>query len=159
MNAQETLKRAAVTSWAAWLGAGAALGLVFCATWWALLAKDFVPGELVETLVIPAGTADAIMRGVPFAFVPERLSFPPGSRLRVVNHDSVQHSVGDATIPAGATADIEAAESGQLVCTIHPAGHLEIVLVGRPPIAGMSALVVLMALATATVGWVLRTSG
>ena len=159
MSAQETQKRAAVTSWAAWLGAGLVLGLVFCAIWWALLANDLVPADHVEALVIPAGTADAIMRGVPFAFVPERLSFPPGSRLRVVNHDSVQHSVGDATIPAGATADIEAAESGQLVCTIHPAGHLEIVLVGRPPIAGMSALVVLMALATATVGWVLRTNG
>ncbi len=159
MGGSRRLSGGVVTSWAAWLGAGAVLGLVFCAVWWALVANEFVSSDHVEELVIPAGTADAIASGRPFVFVADRFAVAPGSRLRVVNHDSAPHSVGDAFIPAGATADIEAGESGQLVCTVHPAGRLDITVVSRPPLGGMAVLVLLLSLATGTVGWVLRTSG
>ena len=156
MDAPKRTEVRAVVFWAGWAGAGAVVGVAFCALWWTLLANDLVPTDHVEELVIPNGTADAIKRGVPFAFVPDQFSFPPGSRLKVVNRDSVQHSIGAADIPAGTSADIEASESGQLVCTIHPSGHLDIALEGRPPVAGMAVVVVLLSLATATVGWVLQ---
>ena len=142
--------------WAVWAGAGAAMGLAFCALWWLLLANELVPTNQVEELVIPHGTADAIARGVPFAFVPDQFSLAPGGRLRVENRDSVTHRIGEAEIPAGATADIEASESGQLVCTIHPAGHLNIALTSRPPVGAMVLLVVVLSLATVSAGWVLR---
>ena len=139
-----------------WAGPGAAIGIAFCALWWMLLANDLVPTDHVEALVIPNGTADAIARGIPFAFVPDRFSLAPGGRLRVENRDSVTHRIGEAEIPAGATADIEASESGQLVCTIHPAGHLDIALTSRPPVGAMVLLVVVLSLASVSVGWVLR---
>jgi plastocyanin len=142
--------------WVAWASTGFAIGIMFCAIWWILLANDLAPLDHVEELVIPAGTADAIERGVPFAFVPDRFSLPPGGRLRVVNNDSVRHTVGEAEIPSGASADIEASESGQLVCTIHPSGHLDIGVESQPPVAGMALLVVVLSLATVATGWVLR---
>jgi hypothetical protein len=111
----------------------------------------------VEEMVIPRGTADAIERGVPFAFVPERYAFSPGGVLRVINEDTAEHRIGGTIIPPGRTADVEVSESGQLSCTVHPAGHLEVELESRPPLWAMLGLVGAMAVGTAAVGWVLRT--
>ncbi len=140
-----------------WLAAGAGVGLAFCAIWWLLLANALVPTDHVEELVIPRGTADAIVRGEPFAFVPATFSMPPGSRLRVVNEDAVEHRIADSAIPAGASADIEATESGELVCTIHPDGHLAIALEKRPPLAAMAGLTLALSLTTAAAAWAVRT--
>jgi len=112
----------------------------------------------VEEMVIPEGTADAIERGVPFAFVPERYTFPPGGKLRVVNRDNVEHRIAGTLIPPGATADVVATASGQLECTVHPAGHLDITLDGRPPWAAMGGLTAMLSLGTAVAAWVIRGS-
>jgi len=149
--------RATVGWWSAWFAAGAALGLLACATWWVVLANDLAPGDHFEELVIPAGTANAIASGAPFAFVDSQLSLSAGGVLRVVNRDSVSHQVGGTTIPANATADIEATESGAFACTIHPAGELDVTLVSRPPLAGMALIVLALSLGAGTVGWLLRT--
>ena len=156
MNPAIRATRGEVRALARWSAAGAAIGAAFCALWWALLASNLVPTDHVEELVIPLGTADAIARDAPFAFVPDRFSLPTGSRLRVVNADVAAHRIGGTDIPPGATADIEASESGELLCTIHPAGHLEIALSGRPPLGAMVLLVVGLSLATLSAGWVLR---
>jgi hypothetical protein len=107
-------------------------------------------------VTIPAGTAAAIARGDPFAFVARRFELPPGGRLRVVNNDAVEHTVGSTAIPPGRSADVEASTSGQLTCTIHPAGHLDIQVEGRPPLPAMAALTVLITLSTAMSAWIFR---
>lgn len=141
---------------APWLAVGAGIGVAFCAVWWALLARNVISPGGVEELVIPAGTADAIERGVPFAFVPERYSFPPGGQLRVVNRDTVEHRIAGTAIPPGSSATVEATESGQLECTVHPAGHLDITLEDRPPWPAMAGLTAMLSLSTAAVAWVIR---
>ena len=158
MSPRERLAGAARTH-GPWVGVGAVLGIGFCAIWWLLVAFELFPSSSVEELVIPPGTADAIERGVPFAFVPERYVFPPGGRLRVINQDSVEHSIGGAPpIPAGQSADITATQSGQLVCTIHPSGHLEVRIESRPPVILMAGLVAMLGVGTATAAWVIRAS-
>lgn len=141
-----------------WLGLGALLGAGFAALWWLLLAFEAFPASSVEEMRIPPGTADAIERGVPFAFVPERYAFPPGGKLRVTNEDSVEHRVADTVIPPGRTADVTPTESGQFVCTVHPARHVEIELQSRPPTWAMAGLVGAMAVGTMVVGSVIRSN-
>lgn len=152
------MRRATVRSCAAGSAVGAVVGLLLCATWWVVVAYDLGPAEHGDDLVIPAGTAEAIASGAPFAFVPDRFSLAPGGHLRVVNQDSATHQIGGTAIPAGTTAEIEATDSGALLCTIHPAGELEIDIESRPPIAGMAVIAVAVALGGATIGWLLAAS-
>jgi len=104
--------------------------------WWGLISPDARRSEIDEVL-IPRGTAEAIERGDAFAFLPNVYALPPGGKLRVINRDLASHTVGNVTVPPGATADVEAPASGQLVCTIHPAGYLDIQLKERPPLTTM----------------------
>jgi hypothetical protein len=82
-------------------------------------------GPAVEELSIPPGTAAALADGRA-GFFPASISLPPGGRLRVRNGDSVEHTIGNATIPPGALADISAPERGSLICTVHPSGSLAV---------------------------------
>lgn len=142
---------------ARWFIVGLLLGLSACGVWWALVANEALPAQ-GETFVIPAGTADAIARGEPFAFAPDRISVPPGTRVTLVNRDSVEHVIGDRAVPPGATATLETSASGRLTCTIHPSGHLAVTLDSRPPVAAAAAITLGLAFTTAATAWVVRTA-
>lgn len=143
-------------SWFNWLALGIALAAAVNAAWWLVLANPLDPAPTVDEVVIPEGTAAAIQAGTPFLFAPGRLALPPGGRMRVINRDSVAHTVGATSIPPGATADVEASESGELNCTIHPEGHIDITLGTRPSLVGMGFLAAGACLATLVAGWTLR---
>jgi hypothetical protein len=118
--------------WAAWLVAGFALGLALSLVWWALL-EPAAAGNKVAELIIPRGTADAVARGEPAPFIPNSLSLGRNRELRVRNDDVVAHKVGASTVPPGDTAVIKAAaDSKDLVCTVHPAGYVGVRLDSRP---------------------------
>ncbi len=143
-------------SWFGWLAMGLALAAVINAGWWVVLANPLDSAPSGDEVTIPDGTAAAIQAGTPFLFAPERLALRPGGRMRVVNEDSVAHTVGATSIPPGATGDVVASESGELSCTIHPEGHIEITLGSRPPLLGMGILAGGACLATLVAGWTLR---
>ncbi|MFN0093259.1 MAG: hypothetical protein ACKVVT_00565 [Dehalococcoidia bacterium] len=119
-----------VRAWALW-GAGAFL-LVWGLTigWWAILEPAVANKE--TEIVVPAGTAARIAAGEP-VFLPSVYSIRSGGVLVVVNRDVVEHVVGPATIPPGATARIEnQAGADALTCTIHPSGSIDLALQPRP---------------------------
>ncbi len=141
--------------WARWTVAGIALGLAINAAWWLAVAHPFA-GKRLDELVIPAGTAAAIATGSSFVFAPNDIVLRSGETLRVVNRDSVAHTVGSTAIPPGASASVEGGSDGELTCTIHPSGHLEITLGERPPLLAMVAVVVGMTVGAVTAGRVLQ---
>lgn len=143
--------------WAGWVAAGFVLAALLNGGWWLVLANP-LETDPVEEVVIPDGTAAAIASGEPFLFAPDSISVPAGGALRVVNRDSVAHIVGTTSIPSGATADVVASESGELFCTIHPKGHIDVELGGTPPVPGMVALTLGACLASVVAGWVFKTS-
>jgi len=121
-----------VRFWAAWAGAGYALGLALSLVWWALLEPSAAAGKVAE-LTIPRGTAEAVSRGEPAPFIPNSLSLGRNRELRVRNEDIVDHKVGASTVPPGGTATIKAAAGSQdLVCTVHPAGYVGLQVDRRP---------------------------
>ncbi len=121
-----------VPFWAAWLGAGYALGLALSMIWWALLEPS-AAGNRVAELIIPRGTADAVSRGEPAPFIPNSLSLGRNRELRLRNDDLVAHKVGGSTVSPGGVVVIKAAAgSKDLVCTVHPAGYVGLRLDSRP---------------------------
>jgi hypothetical protein len=113
------------------VAAGLIGGLAFNFIWWALLSPD-ARASAVEEVTIPAGTAAAIERGDAFPFLPQAYGLRDGGTLLVRNEDSAPHRVGTEVIPPGQSANITALAEGQLVCTVHPAGYLDIDLRERP---------------------------
>jgi hypothetical protein len=121
--------------WLAWLGAAFAFGWVLAIIWWAVLSPQ-ARADITDELIIPLGTADAIKSGSGGAFVPSQVSLRPGMRLVIVNQDTSEHTVGNAVIPPGATAELTPAEDGEgFYCTIHPSGFLGLNLTERPHFA------------------------
>lgn len=142
---------------AGWFVVGLLLGLGAWGVWWALVANEALPAQ-GETLVIPAGTADAIARGEPFAFTPSRISVSPGTRVTLINKDSAEHVIGDTRVPPGATATLETSESGLFSCTVHPSGHMTVTLDSRPPIPAVIAITLGLAFTTAAAAWVVHSA-
>lgn len=120
--------------WFAWMAAAVAAAWVLSAIWWWLLTPNSNPDAYTE-FVIPRGTAEATARGTGIGFLPATLSAPAGGFLRVTNADVVEHTIGNATIPPGAVADIRPGENGELSCTIHPSGFIGVRLRERPHLA------------------------
>lgn len=118
---------------AAWVGACIGATLLVTLSWWAVLS----PGARTpnaDELVIREGTAEAIAKGYP-VFLPSVVSIRPGGTLRLVNEDTAQHTVGEVTIPPGATAELTAPADGTAYsCTIHPGGSLGFNVATRPPL-------------------------
>ncbi len=139
-----------------WLALGAVLGVGLSGLWWLLLEFETFPASSIDEMVIPPGTADAIERGIPFAFVPERYAFAPGGHLRVINQDAAAHRIADTVVPPGRTADVTVSESGLIECTVHPAGHLEVRLESRPPLPATIGLISALSVGTAIAAWVIR---
>lgn len=126
---------AGVRFWAGWLAAGLALGFVLSIVWWALLEPAAASAEVAE-LSIPAGTAAAVARGEPAPFIPNSLSLGRNRELVVRNNDVADHKVGAWTVPPGGVAVIKAAaNSKDLVCTVHPSGYLDVQIDSRPAFA------------------------
>jgi hypothetical protein len=134
-----------------WLGVAMAFSLGMNLLWWGLLSPDAHP-DTVDQFDIPYGTAAAIASGTGFAFVPSRFALPPGGRLRIVNHDVVEHTIGTATIPPDAWAEISAPESGGFTCTVHPSGYIGIDLRERPSIFTMLLPTLLLGLPLGLLG-------
>jgi plastocyanin len=122
----------AVRPWFAWLGAALLLGWLLAIAWWAFLSPE-ARESITDELVIPRGTAVSLRSGSPIAFVPAEVTLRPGDRLVVVNNDVEEHTIGNAVIPPGATAELSAPESGDgFYCTIHPTGFLGVKVAPRP---------------------------
>lgn len=147
-----------VKHWLVTLGIGLVLGIGLDVAWWVVVAHPLASARGGDEVVIPAGTAEALRVGAPFAFAPSRFTIPAGGRLRVINRDSVPHTVGSTVIPPGASADVEASASGELLCSIHPKGHLAITLGTSPPLSGMILLAMGACVSTLVAGWILRSS-
>lgn len=140
---------AAVRFWAGWLAAGFAFGLVLSTVWWAVLEPAQANNEVTE-LVIPRGTAGAVSRGEPAPFIPNSLSLGRNRELRVRNADVTDHKVGGTSVPPGGVAVIKAAaNSKDLVCTVHPAGYLDVQISRRP---GFTSLLLQAALVGLPIG-------
>jgi hypothetical protein len=121
--------------WGGSLAFASAIGWILGIIWWGVLSPD-ARQAVVDELIIPPGTAAAIERGTGIAFVPGQVSLSPGSRLLVINNDSVQHTIGEYVIPPGATAELSFDEESEtFACTIHPSGFLGVNLRERPHFA------------------------
>ncbi len=141
--------------WAAWLGAGFALGLALSMVWWALLEPSAAASRVAE-LVIPRGTADAVARGGPAPFIPNSLSLGRNRELRVRNEDVAAHKVGASTVQPGGSAVIKAAAgSRDLICSVHPAGYVGVRFDARP---GFEAVLLQAALVGLPLGLVAASS-
>lgn len=119
--------------WVPWVAGGLLLAFALNVIWWSLLSPSARKSD-VEEFDIPAGTQAAIDRG-DAVFLPKQFSVRAGGRLRILNQDSVEHTVGNVTVPPGATAELSAPASSQgeqLTCTIHPGGYLDLQLTERP---------------------------
>jgi hypothetical protein len=80
------------------------------------------PPQVVE-LLISAGTADKISRGIPApADLPANMIFLTGDTLKVTNEDSIQHQLGPLVIPAGSSSSIvlKTAKTYSYLCTFQP---------------------------------------
>jgi hypothetical protein len=119
-------------TWVLWLASGIAFGWMLSLAWWFVLEPASASDDVYE-LVIPSGTAAAVAAGERPPLIPNSLSLGRNRKMIVRNEDVVDHAVGAWTVPPGGVAEIEADKSsGQLTCTIHPAGVLGLSIDGRP---------------------------
>jgi hypothetical protein len=117
--------------------AGLAIGGFFSVAWWWLLAPINDAASTVE-IDIPPGTAAAIARGETVSLVPDRLTLTRGGSVRVINRDSVDHTIGDLVVPSGGTATIRPkSDATTLSCSAHPSGSLGLAPAVRPSLFEM----------------------
>jgi hypothetical protein len=85
------------------------------------------PPETIE-LVIPPGTAELVAAGQTPPEIPASLTFVVGDVLRVVNQDSVEHTLGPVYAPPGATASLslDRADTYSYSCSFRAAKFLGI---------------------------------
>jgi hypothetical protein len=119
--------------WMRSLGAGVILAWVLSLAWWAVLEPASAE-DGAEELVIPRGTAAAVAAGQPAPLIPNSLELGRDRTLLVRNEDDAPHQFGTWTIPPGGTAEISAnTEDGQLSCTVHADGIIDVTVDDRPP--------------------------
>jgi hypothetical protein len=85
------------------------------------------PPETFE-LVIPPGTGDLVAAGQTPPGIPASLSFVVGDVLRVINQDSVEHTLGPVYAPPGVTAslNLDSVETYSYSCSFRAAKYLGI---------------------------------
>lgn len=71
-----------------------------------LFLRETARAPKVIELVIPAGTADSIVRGETPPTIPNSMSFVVGDTLLVRNNDTADHELGPLWIPAGTSASL-----------------------------------------------------
>jgi hypothetical protein len=76
--------------------------------------------------VIPAGSGEAIDRGVPLNILPEELDVKVGEVIQIVNDDSRGHLIGPFFVGKGETMRQRFSSPGTFVgeCTVHPSGQI-----------------------------------
>lgn len=115
------------------MAGGALVGWLVGALWWAMLTPN-APSTPRE-IVIPEGAAAAIARGEVPPGIPSSLSLSSAGKLLVVNHDTAEHLIAGTLVLPGDTAMVTPAEkNGQVDCSFHPGGAIDVVLTERPPI-------------------------
>lgn len=85
-------------------------------------------------VVVPAGTWDRIRAGEAVELIPRRLELATGDTLVIVNDDSEAHQVGPYVVSPGETLTQFFPDPGVIargLCTLHPDGRVEIVIVER----------------------------
>lgn len=87
--------------------------------------------EPQEILIdIPAGTAAEIKRGENPGVVPTRIEGQVGDELKIVNRDSVSHTVGPFLVEAGQTLNSPLEREGVFKgeCSLHPSDRVALVV-------------------------------
>lgn len=81
--------------------------------------------------VIEPGTADRIAADEVVDVVPQNLTVRVGESIRIVNDDSVNHTVGVFYVPAGRTLTQHFNSPGVLegTCDVHPSGRFKLTVV------------------------------
>lgn len=126
------VRNAEARRWFRWLVLAMAGALALSLVWWALLEPASARADTTE-LTIPPGTADAVARGAQPLLIPNSLQLGRNGKLIVRNEDSSEHRFGTWTIPSGGSAEITASiEDGQVSCTVHPDGTIDLAVAQRP---------------------------
>lgn len=87
------------------------------------------------TVTIPAGAAAAIARGEAVPGIPSTLELSSAGQLFVTNHDSREHLIAGTLVLPGDTVVVEPTEkNGQVDCSFHPGGAIDVSLASRPPL-------------------------
>jgi plastocyanin len=89
--------------------------------------------ESREILIdIPAGTAQEISNGEDPGVVPARIRGRVGDELKIVNRDSVSHTVGPFLVEAGQTLSSPLKREGVFEgeCSLHPSDRVALVVRG-----------------------------
>lgn len=81
------------------------------------------PREVI--LIIPAGTAEHVTRGVQPPSIPKDMVFVVGDTLVVKNEDNVDHKLGQLWIPANSTAQLALNEEQNMAfeCSFQPGNY------------------------------------
>lgn len=116
-----------------WMAGGTLVGWLVGALWWAMLTPT-APSTPKE-IIIPAGAAAAIARGEVPAGIPSALSLSSSGKLLIANHDTAEHLIAGMLVLPGDTVLVTPSEkSGQVECSFHPGGAIDVTLTRRPPI-------------------------
>lgn len=116
-----------------WVAGGALVGWLVALLWWSMLTPT-APSQ-PRPITIPLGTAAAIARGELPQGIPSSLALSSGGKLLVANQDSSEHLIaGTLVLPGDTVLVTPANKSGQVDCTFHPGGAIEVSLTDRPPL-------------------------
>ena len=81
---------------------------------------------------IPAGTAAEIRKGEDPGVVPTRIEGSVGDELKIINRDSVSHTVGPFLVESGQTLTSPLEREGVFKgeCSLHPSDRVALVIRG-----------------------------
>lgn len=116
-----------------WVAAGAMVGWLVGFAWWLMLSPS--PPSQPLTITIPRGAGEAIARGELVPGIPSTLELSSAGQLIVTNHDSREHLIAGTLVLPGDTALITPTnKNGQVDCSFHPAGAIDVSIDSRPPL-------------------------
>jgi hypothetical protein len=100
---------------------GILLAAIFTEVSYRILKRENRASERIE-LIIPAGTADEIAKGLVPPTIPEDMTFVVGDTLVVVNQDSMDHRLGPLWIPSGTSAslNLDTEQNYAFECSFQP---------------------------------------
>lgn len=87
-----------------------------------ILNQGKPPENQDYVLVIPAGTAERLEKGLSNATIPENMVFYEGDRIIVRNEDSTSHQLGPVWVPAGSTGTLDLGQQKKysISCSFQP---------------------------------------